>query len=410
MRAWLLAAAIVGAVTALPGHAADDDSGEGPVPYRGGLERAAALPGRLLYAPFWLTLEGGKLLAAAVWEQHALERMSALLTTADGRSGVRPLSNTHLGTGARLFHRHPSGATVGLLSTFGRDPAERRHHRLSVALPAAAGRAVLAAQLLREPGESFYGVGMDSERRDRTRFTHEVATVELQWTRERGPVDLHTRLAYRAAHIHRAGDGAAHTIDAYGPDALPGLHDAARHVVATVAVRGEFVDVPGSPRNGNISLVQAGAFAAVDGSDLSYLSLLAVSEQYRELFYGRAVSLRGGLDWRVPFGDDAVPFYDLASVGGNLFVRGYQRGRFRDRGAAFAATRYKFPIWKRLDGTLFYEAGRTFSGVDEMSLRRWRSSWGGGVRVWVPRGVVFDQWVAFSDEEWRLLFSFRTDF
>ena len=72
-----------------------------------------------------------------------------------------------------------------------------------------------------------------------------------------------------------------------------------------------------------------------------------------------------------------VPFYELASVGGNRFVRGFQRGRFRDRGATFATAVCKVPVWRLLDGLWFYEAGRTYSSFDSVSLRRWETSWGG---------------------------------
>lgn len=108
--------------------------------------------------------------------------------------------------------------------------------------------------------------------------------------------------------------------------------------------------------------------------------------------------------------DGQVPFYDLASLGGSESLRGYRRGRFRDRGAVFATATYKYPVWKLLDGELFYETGRTFHRPGDFTFAGWKSSFGAGLRVWVPDGLVFEQLVARSPEETRLLFNFKTAF
>jgi len=380
------------------------------VRHRSVWESVAALPGQLLFLPVRVVLGGGKFIAYSVWEMHLLDRAAAALTTSDGRTGLRPLSNTNLGTGVRVFHR-PSPYQLELLSTFGRDPENRRHHMARVDRMTTDGRLSLRAHLRYEPDENFYGVGMDSPRAGRTRYGWQETAVQVSWQPRPGRhLALDTRVGWRHVDIGSPRDAEVpETVSFYGNSELAGL-GTARNVDVTASLRSRFVDIPGSPRNGNLSVVQVGVHPDVAGDGLSYLSLHAVTEQFHELFYGRALSWRTGVDWRVPIGSDEVPFYNLASVGGNLFVRGYQGGRFRDRGALFSSLRYKFPIWKLLDGTLFYEAGRTFPGVAKLSLNDWRRSWGGGIRLWVRSGVIFDQWVAFSDEEWRLLFSFTTDF
>ena len=71
---------------------------------------------------------------------------------------------------------------------------------------------------------------------------------------------------------------------------------------------------------------------------------------------------------------------------------------------------YKFPVWKRLDGRVFYESGRTFHDPDDVALNGWKDSWGGGLRLWARHAVVFEQSVARSTEQTRLLFAFSTIF
>jgi outer membrane protein assembly factor BamA len=174
-------------------------------------------------------------------------------------------------------------------------------------------------------------------------------------------------------------------------------------------MRREVVDVPGSPTRGNRTRVTLAYHRALD-EKFSHLGFSAVSEQFVELFDRRTASVRLGMIWRHAPGDDRVPFYNLAYLGGIENIRGYTRGRFRDRGALSGGITYKYPIWRVVDGTLFYESGRTFHALDEIAFDHWASSVGFGLRVWVPDGLVFEQLVARSDEELRLLVNFKTVF
>ena len=171
-----------------------------------------------------------------------------------------------------------------------------------------------------------------------------------------------------------------------------------------------FVDVPGSPTSGNRTRLRLAYSQSVDGDDFSHIKAGFRSEQFLELFHRRTLALELGSDWRyAPFGNE-VPFYDLASLGGTEALIGFKRGRFRDRGLTYAIGRYKFPVWRLIEGTVFYEAGRTFHSVADVTLADWESSYGGGLRVWAPEGVVFEFTVAHSVELTRMLFNFNTTF
>jgi hypothetical protein len=89
------------------------------VRHRSGWEEVAALPGKVVYTPFFGLFYLRGQLVTAVWERRVIDRARELLTTADGRAGVRPLSNTSLGSGVLLFYK-ADGANVELVSTLGR--------------------------------------------------------------------------------------------------------------------------------------------------------------------------------------------------------------------------------------------------------------------------------------------------
>ena len=391
------------------------DRPSGPVPYRSLAEQVAAVPGMVVYAPFHLTSYAAGVAFSAVWEHRILDRIKTWLTTADGRAGIRPLSNTHVGTGARLFYREVlAGGDLGFTYSRGQRH-QRRNHTLSISdvrLAGLGGQWSLTGTLVTEPSESFYGIGNRSTPDDRTWYLQDDLGLRLAYQRRLSRVlELESELACHATEIRRGRYGAASsTVVQYADSALAGLGGRVGFAESTVAVRASFVDVPGSPTRGSVTLARVGYAHAVDGAGFSHLSLAIVSEQFRELFARRTLSLRLGTEWRAAPGNNEVPFYRLASVGGNLFVRGYRRGRLRDRGAAFCAGIYKFPVWKRLDGHLFYEAGRTFHGPGDVSLAHWKTSWGGGLRLWARRCLIFEQCFARSPEQTRLLFSLSTAF
>ena len=372
-------------------------------------EEIAALPGRIVYLPFHVVLKGSEYAVGAIWERRLLDRVKDWLTTADGRAGIRPLSNTGVGTGARLFYRN-----VDLTSSWGRSASKRQYHLLRFTFPRnqLPGRSRLAARFRKEPGESFYGIGHESRREDRTRFLQE--DVEVRWTydqRLNPAFRIEATVGYRATLIGEGRYGIEPGIlSVYEPSSLAGLGGRAHFGETALTLGANFLDVPGSPTRGNKTSMHLGFAQSLDGDGLSYLSITAVTEQFRELFYRRTLSVRFGTDWRFSTGENGVPYYSLASVGGNLFVRGYQRGRFRDRGSTFATITYKFPVWTLVDAALFYETGRTFHTPKDFTFRDWRGSYGGGLRVWVPEGILFEQNLIHSGEETRLIFSFSTTF
>lgn len=163
--AWIFVVPLCfGTVAGAGRHGADSQAGfqqylSGQVQYRSRLKSTAALPGRALYTPFFATIFVGRQAANDVWEKRLFDRAEALLTTADGRIGIRPLSATSIGTGARLFFKdiwHDTDAS--LTSTLGVSGRKRQQHLLSLALP---NSVRLVGGFIREPSESFYGIGSD---------------------------------------------------------------------------------------------------------------------------------------------------------------------------------------------------------------------------------------------------------
>jgi hypothetical protein len=148
------------------------------------------------HTPFFATIFVGRQAANAVWEKRLFDRAEALLTTADGRIGIRPLSATSIGTGARLFFKdiwHDTDAS--LTSTLGVSGRKRQQHLLSLALP---NSVRLVGGFIREPSESFYSIGNDGNG-SKTSFRQEDIYGQLAYLRRvNGVLRLDATLEFRS--------------------------------------------------------------------------------------------------------------------------------------------------------------------------------------------------------------------
>lgn len=76
--------------------------------------------------------------------------------------------------------------------------------------------------------------------------------------------------------------------------------------------------------------------------------------------HGRVVSLSITTLFVDPIGTSTIPFSELASVGGEMSMRGFVPGRLYDRSGAFSTLRYRWPIWFLLDGSIQLAVGNVF--------------------------------------------------
>ncbi|MFT5374152.1 MAG: hypothetical protein ACI906_000968 [Candidatus Latescibacterota bacterium] len=391
------------------------DSTAGPISYRSPLETALYAPGYLLYVPFHLFFSVSKLAASALWEQHALDRIKAHLTTADGRLGIRPLSSTDIGSGLRIFARDIAGSShIGATSSWGTGQG-RQHHALSLAWPhhrLAGGYARVYARFDREPKESFFGIGNDTRSASKSAFSDTQTQMGLEFNHRHGSM-LHwnSGLGYRRVAIDAGRSSSAPSADLiYSDNRLLGWGQHADFAEAHINARAQFVDRPGSPTRGYRARAGLRYSHSLDKAKLSHWALQLNSEHFFELFYRRTLSLQLGSAWRWAPGANRIPFYELSPLGGSDFLRAERRGRFRDRGAAFAALHYRYPVWKMIDGHIFSETGRVFAQPQDFTLSGWHHNYGAGLRLWVPQGLIFEQLIAFGSESTKLYFNFKSDF
>lgn len=78
---------------------------------------------------------------------------------------------------------------------------------------------------------------------------------------------------------------------------------------------------------------------------------------------------------------EGIPFYKLEKIDIFAPMRAYDYSRWSDRGSAVFNIEYRFPVWKWLDGGLFFDTGRVFHSPADFSFKHFRYDGGVGLRL-----------------------------
>ena len=93
---------------------------------------------------------------------------------------------------------------------------------------------------------------------------------------------------------------------------------------------------------------------------------------------------------------DEVPFTELPSLGGSMYLRGYALDRFRDRVAAFGSAAYSWDLSQWFSANVFADAGRVFPDLDQLSLDHLRVGYGAALEAHSVNSFVLEASVASS--------------
>jgi outer membrane protein assembly factor BamA len=91
--------------------------------------------------------------------------------------------------------------------------------------------------------------------------------------------------------------------------------------------------------------------------------------------------------WMQDIRGDA-PYQELSKVGDGWTARGFKADRFLDRSMALTSLEYRFPIFRKLGGVAFVDAGRVWPEFGEFGFSGWHSDWGAGLRYYLANFVT----------------------
>ena len=88
----------------------------------------------------------------------------------------------------------------------------------------------------------------------------------------------------------------------------------------------------------------------------------------------------------------------METIGGGRTLRGFDEYRFRESRNLLINAEYRWEVWTYLDFTLFYDAGKVFSDLDQLNFDDLESGYGFGIRTHTPGGFVLRMDLAKSNE------------
>jgi outer membrane protein assembly factor BamA len=152
---------------------------------------------------------------------------------------------------------------------------------------------------------------------------------------------------------------------------------------------------------------------SLDDNDHHFLEYTAEWNQFVPVFFlpnTRRLAFKGTLRKAESLAGSSIPFFEEPSLGGASDLRGFSTNRFRDTGSLLLTLEYRYPLWSFADIVLFMDEGQVFNHYSDITLKRFHTSYGGGLHFLSAKGFAFRGEYAFSNESSRLILSINHNF
>lgn len=218
----------------------------------------------------------------------------------------------------------------------------------------------------------YYGFGDGSPSGAEEIYTPKgVLLLATAQRRIRGPLYAHAGYRYQDIQIAGASDGVL----------IPGTvigGQGGRVGQLQGGALWDSRDNPFTPETGSFVQLTGSVASGVVGSEFDFRRLVIDARRYLRLGEHQVLAMQGVLETT----GGAAPFDQVSLVGNSNYLRGYTRGRFRDRHLASVQAEYRAPIAGRLGGAAFAGVGRVAPSVTELvgADARLLPSYGVGVR------------------------------
>jgi hypothetical protein len=339
--------------------------------------------------------------------------MEAVLTSDDGKIGVRPLlmyATSFLPTvGARVFYRRlpgPGSSLDGAVRTAGPSVIMTE---LSLSGPVTSGLSAYVSWNRRHD-RLFAGIGPNSQNdlaamnQGIARFASDAGRAELRWRRalpRRFGLSLHTDGQKRdystedvlggpsIAELYGtpasacAGVNAAACVD---PMQVPGFQTGLRilHGGASLAWDGRSHDRDGSGVSASLDATYGHGVAGDPSNHATFTGELVGAIGFGDrqfLLRGQAATVRA-------LGDAPIPFEELIVPSGYAGLRGFPDGRFRGGTGVVGTAEYRWYVASKWDASIFGDLGTVSQGQTFSDFRgdRWFPDFGAGLRYYTLPG------------------------
>lgn len=246
-----------------------------------------------------------------------------------------------------------------------------------VALGEGETRLLIASRLRRYP-DTYFGIGSDTPDSAEESYTPLEGELEAGFLRRVLPgfsLGPSYRFRYSALQETEAGG----ELDS-------GLVPGSDHSLVSglgLRLRYDIREGGFAPRRGFYAELSGGLYGRLLGGSEDFGRLKLDVRHYLPLAAeaGPVLALQGLFD----SGWGEVPFQELPQLGGDMMMRGYLAGRYRDKVYAAVQGELRVPLFWRLGGVLFAAAGQVAPELGALDFSSPRTAAGAGLRVLVNR-------------------------
>ncbi len=219
--------------------------------------------------------------------------------------------------------------------------------------------------------DKFYGIGNNTPESNEEAYTSKIPLWTVSFLR-RIHAGLNAGLQFDFTYhdITEVKDGgllAQKTVPGSEGGIISGLS-----LVATWDTR----DNTFSSRVGNYFYFSAGYFGKLFGCNFDFVRFVLDLRHFMPVFSKHTLAFQGYLISTL--GD--VPLQSMGQLGGSSLMRGFYKGRYRDKNMALLQMEYRVPVYWRFGAAVFAGIGDVFSDYGHMGCGNLKYSVGGGIR------------------------------
>lgn len=378
------------------------------------LSTLLGIPFRIIHIPLDILLYGVEKGVAVYDESKIGPRIQDLLNSDDGLRTVSPIYSSRHGAGLEFTVREILGPTW-VLKCSGSMGNENRHHVQAQLFDLwskdGKPRFSLNMDYQNLTSERFYGIGPETLEGHRTYYAHARGLVETGFqTGSNVPLTVRAGWSRHYVHDHdedNLDDEELPISSRFSNETAPGLDDWIS--MYHLEVSGTYDSRKGlaNPTRGQTLYVHSLWSRQTGTTDMFGFYRFDVDlSQYLHLFYGRVLVLRLAGSITRPLSGHTIPFYRLSELGEDETIRGFPRGRFRDRDRVYGSFEYRYPVHHRIDALWFVDAGQVAHDLTrDVHKDNLQVTWGGGFRIRNSDDeFLASLQVGFSSEGYRILF------
>jgi len=370
-------------------------------------EKAVSFPLELVFFPVELFFYGTKIAIEYVDDSKLIPRLKYLLTCDDGSCGVIPTYASLSGGGVNIYQKgwlDPESKLDLLLSA---GPQRRQTYRLRLRYIKLFRKAISSNYLIRYsmlPDERYFFSNADTSE---TNFAHEQFTGEVTFGKELGNGrELDVIFGVNVNNILEGRGVTPSTSKFSSGETLSGLAEQVKLFRLELGARHDSKNRPGNPSAGIEARATTAIYSQIGDDKFGFWKSTFDLKHFINLYYNRILMLRIAGEITEPFSNKDIPFYYLSELGRTGTIRGFERGRFRDRDMVLGTLEYRYPIWFRgIDALLFIDAGKVAPDIfNDNSENKFNVSYGTGIRFWNREGLVSKIEIGWSDDGMRIHF------